>query len=80
MGYLSFPQREVTSKFAIPPDYDSCPLQLTLLPLSLPLRGILSGFLSRSLAPRWREALWEDSAGQGKNIDLSTRSTVRFPY
>ena len=57
MGYLSFPQREVTSKFAIPPDYDGCPLQLTLLPLSLPLRGILSGFLSRSLAPRWREAL-----------------------
>ena len=57
MGYLSFPQREVTSKFAIPPDYDGFPLQLTLLPLSLPLRGILSGFPSRSLAPRWREAL-----------------------
>ena len=57
MGYLSFPQREVTSKFAIPPDYDGCPLQLTLLPLSLPLRGILSGFPNRSLAPRWREAL-----------------------
>ena len=57
MGYLSFPQREVTSKFAFPPDYDGCPLQLTLLPLSLPLRGILSGFLSRSLAPRLREAL-----------------------